>query len=82
MDLIKLQQDFINRKYTDIEIIFFNDDNHITIHAHKIILACCSDYFDRMFNFGTEKNQNQIKINVDDIGIARDLIYSLYGIKK
>lgn len=72
-------EDMTNKKYTDIQIILCNNNDHINIFAHKIILANSSSYFDKLFNFGTEKNQKEIKITVDNIKIAHDLILSFYG---
>jgi hypothetical protein len=71
----KLYQDTINKKYTDIEIILIDPTkNALSIHAHKCILGCTTDYFDSLFNLGKEKYQSVIEIKVDDICAARDLI--------
>src|SRR5581483_1080771 len=79
MDFNKLCQDLHNKKYTDVEIILVDDNKQLNINVHKVILACSSDYFDKLFNFGTEKFQHQITINVNDVNIAHDIILSFYG---
>src|SRR5581483_8560153 len=49
------------------------------MNLHKVILACSSEYFDKLFNFGAEKFQHHITINVNDVNVAHDIILSFYG---
>src|SRR5581483_8043367 len=49
------------------------------MNLHKVILACSSEYFDKLFSFGTEKFQHQITINVNDVDVTHDIILSFYG---
>src|SRR5581483_12226002 len=79
MDFNKLYQDLHNKKYTDVELILIDSNKQLIMNVHKVILACSSEYFDKLFNFGTEKFQHQIKINVNDVEIAHDIILSFYG---
>jgi hypothetical protein len=77
----KFFQDLTHRKYTDIEITLFDLHNIISIHAHKSILGFSSDYFYNLFNFGKEKNQPSVRIEVCNAKVACDLILSFYNQK-
>src|SRR5581483_9624134 len=79
MDFNKLYQDLHNKKYTDVELILVDSNRQLIMNVHKVILACSSEYFDKLFNFGTEKFQHQITINVNDVEIAHNIILSFYG---
>src|SRR5581483_10624179 len=81
MDFNKLYQDLHNKKYTDVELILVDCNKQLIMNVHKVILACSSEYFDKLFNFGTEKFQHQIIINVNDVDVAHDIILSFYGQK-
>src|SRR5581483_5626244 len=81
MDFNKLYQDLHNKKYTDVELILVNSNKQLFMNVHKNILACSSEYFDKLFNFGTEKFQHQITINVNDVNVAHDIVLSFYGQK-
>src|SRR5581483_5167952 len=81
MDFNKLYQDIHNKKYTDVEFILVDSNKQLIMNVHKVILACSSEYFDKLFNFGTEKFQHQIIINVNDVDVAYDIILSFYGQK-
>jgi len=72
----KLRQYIINNIPTDIEIILFNSHDTINIQSHKCILGCYFDYFHNLFNFGKEKNQSSVRIEVSNTKAARDLILS------
>ena len=77
----KLYQDIINKFYTDIEIIFIDSSNTLSIHAHKLILGYSSTYFQNLFCFGKEKTQSSIRIEVDNAKVALNVIMSFYGQK-
>jgi hypothetical protein len=73
----KLHQYIINNIPTDIEIVLSNFYDTIKIQSHKYILGCYFDYFHNLFNFGKEKNQPLVRIEVSNTKVARDLILSL-----
>src|SRR5581483_8808355 len=79
MDFNKLYQDLHNKKYTDVELILVDSNKQLNMNVHKVILACSSEYFDKLFSFGAEKFQHQITINVNDVNVAHDIIISFYG---
>src|SRR5581483_1353782 len=81
MDFNKLYQFLHNKIYTDVELILVNKDKkqELIMNVHKVILACSSQYFETLFSFGIEKSQFQIKINVNDVYVAHDIILSFYG---
>src|SRR5581483_499386 len=81
MDFNKFYQDLHNKKYTDVELILVDSNKQLNMNIHKVILACSSEYFDKLFNFGTEKFQHKITINVNDVEIAHNIILSFYGQK-
>lgn len=65
----------------NIELTLNDNTGLIRIIVDKKILINNSDYFRRMFDFGMEKNQTKITINVDNRKIAYDLVMSFYGNK-
>jgi WD40 repeat protein len=81
MDLNKLQQDLVNKEFTDAELIIVDPNEKINISIHKIVLASSSDYFRKLFTFGDGKNKSTYEIIVDDAKVSHDIIYSFYGIK-
>jgi hypothetical protein len=72
----KLRQYIINNIPTDVEIILCGSRDIVKIQSHKCILGCYFDYFHKLFNFGKEKNQPTIRIEVPNTKVARDLILS------
>lgn len=81
MNSNKLYLDTINKKYTDIELVLQDKNVSVTMNLHKNILACSCDYFEKMFDFGSEKNKNQITIIVPNAKIVHDIILTFYGEK-
>src|SRR4029077_2286331 len=71
--------DLEKKCYTDVTIILRDNNKNRYIDVHKCVLGCSLKYFDCIFNFGKERDQNCIEINVDDVAAAYDLILSLYG---
>ncbi len=78
MDLDKLRDLLVQKIFTDIELIFSNGTDQVTIHAHKNILAISCDYFHKMFHFN--KDITTTRIIVDKPDIAGDVVASFYGI--
>src|SRR5437763_3044207 len=74
-----LYADLEKKCYTDTTIILRDNNKNRSIDVHKCVLGCSLKYFDCIFNFGKEKNQNCIEINVDDVDATYDLILSFYG---
>lgn len=82
MNINKLYLDLSNKKYTDVELLIGDDTKEIRISVHKLVLAYSSDFFDRLFTFGMEKNQTCITLKVDNADIANDVILSFYGLNQ
>ncbi len=78
MDLNKLRDFFTSQTYTDIELVFSNGTQQVTVQAHKLVLASGCDYFHKMFNFN--RDITTTKIIVDEPNVAYDVIASFYGI--
>jgi WD40 repeat protein len=78
MDLNELYQDLHDKNFTDIELILTDPHESITIHAHKIILACSSKYFKKLFTIGNGKNKPTIEVHVRNCMIAHDIILTFY----
>ncbi len=79
MELIKLRDPLINKKFTDIKLIFSNNTCQVTVGANKIILVSNCKYFEKMFNFNGDITTTTII--VDEPEIALDIMLSFYGIK-
>lgn len=83
MDLIKkLSTDLIDKKFTDVCLIFINATNPtdtIKINVHKAVLGLSSDYFLNLFTFSNNKTKTEFEIIVDDVKIACEIILSFYG---
>lgn len=82
MDLNESYQDLLVKNFTDIELILIDPHNSIIIHAHKIILACSSKYFKKLFTIGKIGdgiNKSVIEIHTRNSKIAHDVILTFYG---
>lgn len=67
----------INNTFVDVTLTLIDDDNNKKkIKAHKIILACHSDYFKNLFLFNCD---NELTIRVPNVFVFYDLIISFYG---
>lgn len=81
MDPLVAQRYLSEKKFSDLKLVIKDDNESISMDVHKIVLGCCSPYFDSMLLFN-EKNgtNNIIIINADNAPIMRDVILSCYGI--
>lgn len=79
MNLNELYQDLSDKKFTDMELVLIDQNESITIHTHKVILACSSNYFKKLLTFGNEKNKTMNEIHVRNSKIAHDMILQFYG---
>ena len=79
MDLAIATKDLELKEFTDVELSICDQENKIIFYGHKIILACASPYFHKMFSFN--KGIDKVTMNVDNRTIMHQIILSLYGIK-
>ena len=52
----------INKIYTDVEIVLDDDKQQISIHVHRYVLASGSNYFLRLFTFGSNIHKNKFTL--------------------
>jgi hypothetical protein len=79
MDFEKLYLNLINKEFTDINLILEDNYNCLNTKYHKIILGSSCDYFYNLFTLFKEKNESSIKIKVNDVNVANDIILTFYG---
>lgn len=53
-------------------------NNHIAINTNKYVLYSLSSYFKNLLTFGKEKDQNEIVIEVNHVGVALNAIKDIY----
>ena len=58
--LSKLKTMRDNQLFTDIKLKTSDDQKNLKIHAHKIILACSSPYFEAMFCGAFMENREEL----------------------
>lgn len=76
MNLNKLRQDLLDKKFTDVNLILYDSEGSIGLHAHRVVLAISCDYFHQLFTFGSEKNEFDITIKIPDNKAIHDIIMS------
>lgn len=79
MDHNKLYQLLIDDKFFDVIIELIDDEDVLSINAHKIILCVSCEYFEKLFTLFREKNQSKITIKVPNRYVIRDIIIGFYG---
>jgi hypothetical protein len=79
MNTIQLQVDIEDNCYTDVTITFTDSTSEVTMKLHRNILAWQCPYFNTIFTFGDNFQQDKFTIRVDDVSIAVILIRSFYG---
>ena len=79
MDLSIIRQYFFEEKYADFELILDDGIDKIVMKVHKLVLACHSPYFDKMFHFNNNcKSSETMKVN--SAIIMKHIILSFYEI--
>jgi len=79
MNSTLLRQNILDVKFTDVELVLTDPTNSVSLRVHKIILASCSEYFQKLFSFG-DCNKIVQEIQVPNASVTKDIIMSFYGI--
>lgn len=83
-DSVIIKNLFETSQHSDLTLILKDAKERewkVKVHFIILLMSKC-DYFRKMFNFGKEKNKNEIIINVDNVYIAYDFIAEyFYGIE-
>lgn len=77
MNINRLYQDTIDKKFTDVEIILWDGHNELILHSHKTKLIENSEYFYRLFSFNNTKTY---KMEVLNVFVMRNIIMKFYDI--